>query len=466
MLNYLNCIESKTNLIVKHSETYHMQVKQQLSDIQNIVDDTLTFARKLGATAAEASMSKVQGIAVGTRLKEIETLEFTNDGGLAIAVFVGNKKGSASTADLSPDALKLAVTKAVEIAKYTNDDEFAGVADADLIATDFPDLDLYHPQSLDAEFALAQALESETAGLEYSDLIVNSDGASYNANIGVRVYGNSQGINAGYPSSRYSLSCVLIAQQQQDMQRNYAYTVSRDAKQLDTPVNVGIEAAKETLSRLGAQKLGTTKAPVIFHRDIASGLFGHLIAAISGGSLYRKSSFLLDSLGETIFPTWLNINELPYLKQGLASSSFDSEGVQTRDMDIIKDGVLANYLLTSYSGRKLGLRSNGHAGGIHNCIVSDTGHSDEGLLRTMGTGLLVTELMGQGVNIVNGDYSRGAAGFWVENGVIQYPVHEITIAGNLRDMFANIVAIGAQREVRGALQTGSILLSDMQIAGA
>lgn len=442
-----------------------MQVKQQLSDIQNIVDETLTFAKKQGATAAEASMSKVQGIAVSTRLNEIENLEFTNDGGLGIAVFVGNKKGSASTADLSPGALKLAVTKAIEIAKYTNDDEYAGVADADLIATDFPDLDLYHPQPLDAEYALEQALLCEKAGLAYSDLIVNSDGASYNADVGVRVYGNTQGINAGYPSTRYSLSCVLIAKQQEDMQRNYAYTVSRDAMQLDSPSYVGIEAAKETLSRLGARKLDTTKAPVIFHRDIASGLFGHLIAAIGGGNLYRKSSFLLDSIGQTIFPQWLNINELPYLKQGLASSSFDSEGVQTFDMDIIKDGVLANYLLTSYSGRKLGLRSNGHAGGIHNCIVSDTGHSDEELLRTMGTGLMVTELMGQGVNIVNGDYSRGAAGFWVENGVIQYPVHEITIAGNLRDMFANIVAIGAQREVRGALQTGSVLVNDMQIAG-
>jgi PmbA protein len=443
-----------------------MQVKQQLSDIQNIVDETLIFAKKMGATAAEASMSKVQGIAVSTRLKEIETLEFTNDGGLGIAVFVGNKKGSASTADLSPSALKLSVTKAIEIAKYTNEDECAGLADADLIATDFPDLDLYHPQPLDAEYALEQALVCEKAGLAHSDLIVNSDGASYNADVGVRVYGNTQGINAGYPSTRYSLSCVLIAQQQEDMQRNYAYTVSRDAMKLDSPNKVGVEAAKETLSRLGARKLDTTKAPVIFHRDIASGLFGHLIAAIGGGNLYRKSSFLLDSIGETIFPQWLNINEIPYLKQGLASSSFDSEGVQTHDMDIIKDGVLANYLLTSYSGRKLGMRSNGHAGGIHNCIVSDTGHSDEDLLRTMGTGLLVTELMGQGVNIVNGDYSRGAAGFWVENGVIQYPVHEITIAGNLRDMFANIVAIGTQREVRGALQTGSVLVNDMQIAGA
>lgn len=443
-----------------------MQVEQHLSEIQNIVDETLSFAKQQGATAAEASMSKVQGIAVGTRLKEIETLEFTNDGGLGIVVFVGNKKGSASTADLSPAALKLTVTKAIEIAKYTNEDEFAGIADAELMATEFPDLDLYHPQTLDAEYALEQALLCENAGLEQSELIVNSDGASYNANIGVKVYGNTHGINSGYPSTRYSLSCVLIAQKDEDMQRDYAYTVSRDAKQLDTPESVGKEAAAVTLSRLGARKLATTKAPILFHRDIASGLFGHLIGAISGGSLYRKSSFLLDSLGEELFPTWLNIEERPYLKQGLASSSFDNEGVQTRDMDIIKDGALCNYLLTSYSARKLGMTSNGHAGGIHNCIVSSTGESDEELLKKMGTGLIVTELMGQGVNIVNGDYSRGAAGFWVENGVIQYPVHEITIAGNLRDMFKNIIAVGKQKEVRGALQTGSVLIDNMQIAGA
>ncbi len=443
-----------------------MQVEQQLSEIQNVVEDTLNFAKKLGATSAEASMSKVQGIAVSTRLEEIETLEFTNDGGLGIAVFVGNKKGSASTADLSPQALKLAVTKAIEIAKYTSEDEFAGVADKDLIATEFPDLDLYHPQTLDAEHALDQALTCEKAGLAHSEAIINSDGASYNANLGVRVYGNTNGINAGYPSSRYSLSCVLIGKKDDDMQRDYAYTVSRNPNHLDSAETVGIKAAEETIGRLGARKMQTTKAPILFHRDIASGLFGHLIGAISGGSLYRKSSFLLDKLGEQIFPSWFNINELPHLKQGLASTNFDNEGVRTVDMDIIKDGVLANYLLTSYSGRKMNMRSNGHAGGIHNCIVSHTGHSDEELLATMGTGLVVTELMGQGVNIVNGDYSRGAAGYWVENGVIQYPVHEVTIAGNLKDMFANIIAIGSEIEARGSMQTGSVLIDNMQIAGA
>jgi PmbA protein len=442
-----------------------MQVEQQLSEIQNVVDETLKLAKKLGATAAEASMSKVQGISVTSRMQEVETVEFTNDGGLGVCVFVGSKKGNASTADLSPDALRLTVEKAIEIAKYTSEDNCSGLADADLIATDIPDLDLYHPQTLDAEYALQQALAAEKAGLDTDPRIVNSDGGSYNANLGVRVYGNTHGINAGYPSSRFSLSCVLIAQEGDDMQRDYAYTVSREANKLDSAQTVGKSAGEHTISRLGARKISTAKVPVLFHRDIASGLFGHFVGAVSGGSLYRKSSFLLDSINTQVFPNWLSIEERPHMLRGLASSPFDNEGVRTTDMDIVKNGMLEHYLLTSYSARKLSLTSNGHAGGIHNCIVSDTGHSDEALLREMGTGLIVTELMGQGVNIVNGDYSRGAAGFWVENGVIQYPVHEITIAGNLKDMFMNIVAIGKTREVRGSLQTGSVLISEMQIAG-
>lgn len=442
-----------------------MQVEQQLSEIQNVVDETLILAKKLGATAAEASMSKVQGISVTSRMQEVETVEFTNDGGLGVCVFVGGKKGNASTADLSPNALRLTVEKAIEIAKYTSEDRCSGLADADMIATDIPDLDLYHPQTLDAEYALQKALAAEKAGLESDSRIVNSDGASYNANLGVRVYGNTHGINAGYPSSRFSLSCVLIAQQGDDMQRDYAYTVSREANKLDTAEAVGKSAATQTVSRLGARKISTAKVPVLFHRDIASGLFGHFVSAVSGGSLYRKSSFLLDSINTQVFPDWLSIEERPHLLGGLASSPFDNEGVRTENMDIVRNGALEHYLLTSYSARKLGLITNGHAGGIHNCLVSDTAHSDEALLREMGTGLIVTELMGQGVNIVNGDYSRGAAGFWVENGVIQYPVHEITIAGNLKDMFMNIVAIGETLEVRGALQTGSVLISEMQIAG-
>lgn len=443
-----------------------MQIEQQLSDVQNVVDDVLKLAIKKGATQAEASMSKVQGIAVSSRMKDVENVEFTNDGGLGISVYVGKRKGSASTADLSPEALTLAVEKAVDIAKYTSEDPCTGLADKELIATEFPDLDLYHPEVLDTQKGIELAIEAESAALAYDARITNSDGASYNANLGMRVYGNTHGINAGYPSSRYSLSCMVIGAEGDDMQRDYAYTVNRKANLLKSAALVGEEAAQATVERLGARKINTATVPVILNKDIASSLFGHYVGAISGGSLYRRSSFLLDKLGTQVFPEWLNIQERPFIKAGLASSSFDNEGVATRDMTIVEAGKLSTYLYTTYSGRKLNETSTGHAGGIHNWLVNDTGHSDKDLLKEMGTGLLVTELMGQGVNIVTGDYSRGAAGFWVENGEIQYPVHEITIAGNLADMFANIAAIGNERDVRGSVQTGSILLNEMKIAGS
>ncbi|APE04563.1 MULTISPECIES: metalloprotease PmbA [Alteromonas] len=442
-----------------------MQIEQQLSEIQNVVDDVLKMALSKGATQAEASMSKVQGIAVSSRMQEVENVEFTNDGGLGISVYVGKRKGSASTADLSKAALSLAVEKAVDIARYTSEDPCTGLADAELIATEFPDLELYHPQELDTEKAIKTTIETEAAAMNYDSRITNSDGASYNANLGMRVYGNTHGINAGYPSSRYSLSCMVIGSQENDMQRDYAYTVNRQADLLKSATFVGEEAAKATVERLGARKINTANVPVLFHKDLASSLFGHYVGAISGGSLYRRSSFLLDSLGKQVFPEWLNIEERPLIKSGLASSSFDNEGVSCSDMTIVDSGQLATYLYTTYSARKLNTVSNGHAGGIHNWLVGDTGHSDADLLKEMGTGLFVTELMGQGVNIVTGDYSRGAAGFWVENGIIQYPVHEITIAGDLRDMFRNIVAIGKDKDVRGSVQTGSVLVNEMKIAG-
>ncbi|MCW8109824.1 metalloprotease PmbA [Alteromonas ponticola] len=442
-----------------------MQIEQQIAEIQEVVADVLKMAQQKGATQAEASMSKVEGIAVSTRLREVENVEFTNDGGLGITVYVGKHKGSASTADLSKSALELTVEKAVDIARYTNEDPCAGLADKELIATEFPDLDLYHPQALDTEKAIEIALATEAAALDYDKRIVNSDGASYNANMGMRVYGNTHGINTGYPSSRYSISCMMIAAEGNEMQRDYAYSVDRQASRLYSPKQVGEEAAQATIERLGARKIKTANVPVILHRDLASSLFGHLVSAISGGSLYRRSSFLLDKLGQQLFPEWLTIEEKPHLKSALASSNFDHEGVATKDMTIIDNGKLATYLYTTYSARKLNTQSNGHAGGIHNWIVGDSGHSDDALLKEMGTGLLVTELMGQGVNIVTGDYSRGAAGFWVENGVIQYPVHEVTIAGSLMDMFANIKAIGATRETRGSVQTGSVLIENMRIAG-
>jgi len=442
-----------------------MQAQQQLSEIQQVVSDVLSMARVKGAQQAEASMSKVQGIAVATRLKEVETVEFTNDGGLGISVYVDGCKGSASTADLSKDALSLTVEKAIQIAKYTGEDPCSGLAEAELMIKDPEDLELYHPIDLDTDAGLQIALAAETAALEADERITNSDGANYNANIGVKVYGNSHGVNVGYPSSRYSVSCVMIAGEGDDMQRDYAYTVSREADKLDSAQNVGITAAKNTVSRLGAQKLSTRNVPVIIDKELAPAFLGHFVSAISGGSLYRKSSFLLDSKGQQLFPEWFSIEERPHIKRALASSAFDNEGVATQDMDIVTDGVLNHYLFTSYSARKMGTQTNGHAGGIHNWLVSNTGQSQTELLAEMGTGLLVTELMGQGVNVVTGDYSRGAAGFWVENGVIQYPVHEITIAGNLKDMYRNIVAIGAEQEARGSIFTGAILLDSMAVAG-
>lgn len=440
-------------------------MQQQLSEIQNIVEDVLALAKKKGATQAEASMSKVQGIAVSSRLKEVETVEFTNDGGLGITIYVGQKKGSASTADLSPAALQLTVEKAIEIAKHTSDDDCSGLADKDLMAFDFPDLDLFHSSELDTERGIQLAIAAETSALDVDPRITNSDGASYNANIGTKVYGNSHGFNAGYNSSRYSLSCVVIGEQDGDMQRDYAYSVDRDMKLLATPEQIGRDAAQFTLDRLGARKVKTGKVPVLFHREIAAGLFGHFISAISGGSLYRDSSFLLDKLGQQVLPNWFDISERPHILSGLASSPFDHEGVKTTDSEIVTDGILNQYLLTSYSARKMSMQTTGHAGGIHNWLIKSTGESDQQMLQKLGTGLLVTELMGQGVNIVTGDYSRGAAGYWVENGIIQYPVHEITIAGNLADMLMNIQAVGAVPEVRGSVQTGSVLIGDMQVAG-
>jgi PmbA protein len=447
------------------SETDIMQTKQQLEDIKQVVSDVLAMAKAQGATEAEASMSKVQGIAVSARMQEVENIEFTNDGGLGIAVYVGRHKGSASTADLSPAALSLTVQKAIEIAKHTGEDDCNGIADVDQMATYIPDCDLYHPIELDTELGLTYALAAEKAALDSSDKITNSDGASYNANIGCRVYGNSHGLIAGYPSTRYSLSCVVLSQSEHDMQRDYAYSVSRVSTELSAPEAIGQEAAKNAIDRLDARKINTGKYPVVFDRQIASSLFGHFVGAISGGSLYRKSSFLLDSIQTQVLPEWLSIAEKPHVKRALASSPFDNEGVQTKDMQIVQDGVLQHYLLTSYSARKMGLTTTGHAGGIHNWYVSTNAPDQAALLQQMGTGLLVTELMGQGVNGVTGDYSRGAAGFWVENGIIQYPVHEITIAGNLKTMLKNITAVANDIEARGSIQTGSVLISEMQIAG-
>ena len=440
-------------------------ISSQISHVKERVENALSLAKKLGADGAEVAMSRQQGLSVNTRLGEVENVEFTNDGALGITVYAQGRKGSASTADLSEDALNQAVQAAVNIAKYTSVDDCSGLADKSRLAMTPKDLDLHHPKSLTTDQAIDIAKRCEDAALESDERITNSDGATLACFEGFKVYGNSHGQLVGYPSSRHSISCVSIASDGDDMQRDYAYTVNRDFDLLDEPEAIGRKSASEVISRLHAQKLSTQKVPVMFRADIANTVFGHFIAAISGGNLYRKSSFLLDALGQPIFPDHLTISERPHIEKALASSSFDSEGVATVDREIISKGQLETYLLTSYSARKLGMTTTGHAGGIHNWLVSTNGGDFEAMLKQLGTGLLVTELMGQGVNVVTGDYSRGAAGFWVENGKIAYPVSEITIAGKLQDMFKNLVSVGTDTDMRGSIRTGSIIIEEMQVAG-
>ena len=441
-------------------------IYQHISEVKDAVSEVLEHAKKLGATAAEAAMSSTSGLSVSTRMGEVETIEFNQDGGLGISVYVGNNKGSASTADLNPKTLRTVVEKAIDIAKFTSDDPFNGIADKELLEFAPQDLDLYHPWEVSPEQGIELCHQAEQAALTADERIVNSDGASFSSHQGLRVYGNSHGMIAGYPRTRHSISTMVIGKEGEQMQRDSAYTVARHKDDLNDAAKVGLEAATETLAKLNSQKLGTMKVPVIFRADIANSLFGHLVSAIGGGALYRKSSFLLDSLGTKVFSDCVNISERPHLLKGLASSPFDAEGLKTVDREIIQGGELQTYLLASYAARKLSMAPTGHAGGIHNWLVEQT-HADlKALLKTMGTGLLVTELMGQGVNTVTGDYSRGAAGFWVENGEIQYPVSEITIAGNLKDMFKAVVGLGGDIERRGGIQTGSVLIEQMQVAGS
>ncbi|RUO75925.1 metalloprotease PmbA [Idiomarina seosinensis] len=443
-----------------------IELEQQLEQVKGAVSKALAIADEIGVSEAECSISKSSGISVGTRMGEVETVEFNQDGALGISVYRDHRKGSASTTDLSPEAIRAAVNKACEIAKHTSADPYNGLADKQLIAESYPELDLCHPGDQSADYAIEQALRCERHALQLDKRIINSDGAHYGSHSGFKVYGNSHGFLGGYLQSRHDLSCVLIAEQDGKMQRDMSYTVAREIDDLVAAEKVAEQAADETLSRLGARKIDTAKVPVIFRADVAGSLFGHLVSAISGGNLYRKSSFLLDALGKQVLPDWLTVNENPHIIGGLASSPFDNEGLPTRQQDIVKNGELQTYLLTSYAARKLGRQPTGHAGGIHNWRLTHSDKSLAELCQQMGTGLLVTELMGQGVNLVNGDYSRGAAGFWVENGEIQYPVEEITIAGNLKDMLRNIVEIGGDIDARHALHTGSVLLDELRVAGA
>ena len=440
-------------------------LKQQEQELREAVSYAVEIATNAGASA-EVAVTKVSGLSVSARLQEVENVEFNNDGALGISVYVGQQKGNASTSDLSPAAIKSAVESALAIAKYTSPDNCAGLADRELMAFEAPDLDLYHPAEVDVDQAIKLALETEKAALDYDEKIVNSEGAAFNSHTGVRVYGNSYGMLQSYLSSRYSLSCSVIAGKDEQLERDYEYTISRDVKCLESGSWVGQHCAEKTLARLQPQKMATQEVPVVFLNDVATGIVSHLAAAISGGSLYRKSSFLLDHLGKQILPDWFAISERPHLIRRLASSPFDSEGVRTVSREIIEQGVLQTYLLTSYSSKKLGMPSTGHAGGIHNWLVKpNLSGGLTALLREMGTGLLVTDLMGQGVNLVTGDYSRGASGFWVENGEIQYPVAEITIAGELKTMFNQIVAVSDDIEHRSNIQTGSILLENIKVSG-
>jgi PmbA protein len=405
------------------------------------------------------------GLSVTARLGEVETLEYQRDRGMGVTVYRGKRKGSASTADLSERAIRETVAKAVSIAGFTAEDPCAGLPDPDTIATSIPDLDLCHPWEIDPENARDLAVACEAAALDVDKRITNSEGASLSSHRGLRVFGNSLGFLGGYESTMHSLSCAVIAQQDDDMQRDYWYSSVRDWRDLEEGPAIGRRAAHRALERLNARKLSTCTAPILLVPELARGLFGHLIAAIRGGSQYRRSSFLLDSAGTQVLPKWITLQERPHIKKALGSAPFDSEGVTTRDRDIVDAGVLTGYVLSTYSARKLGMKTTGNAGGVHNLLVQADGVDPAELMRKMGRGVMVTELMGQGVNGVTGDYSRGAAGYWIEDGKIAYPVHEITIAGNLKEMLSNIVALGNDVDTRGGIRVGSVLLSEMTVAG-
>ena len=440
-------------------------MKSRQLDLQQSVEELLQEAKRQGASAAEAAVSSDAGLSVTVRLGETETIEHTRDNGLGVTVYFGQRKGSASTSDLSPQAIKETVEAACNFARYTSEDNCAGLADASLMATELPDLDLYHPWNQSVEEAIELAIRCETAARETDQRIFNSEGATLNSHNGLQVYGNTHGFIGGYPSSRHSLSCAVLGKEGESMQRDYWYTLARKGEQLESAESVGEMAAKRTVARLNGRRIKTQQAPVLFQADVAVGLLRSFIGAIRGSSLYRKASFLLDQLGKPVFPEFINIHEDPLLSGGLASSAYDSEGVATSRKDFIQDGVLSSYVLDSYAARKLGMQTTGNGGGVRNLRISSGDQDREGLLKTMQRGLLVTELMGQGVNMVTGDYSRGATGFWIENGEIQFPVEEITIAGNMKEMFLGLQEVGCDIETRSSVQTGSWLIDNMMIAG-
>jgi len=435
--------------------------------LKQISEDALKVAKQAGASAAEVDVSFGTGQTVSVRKGETENIEYNRDKGISITVFFGHKKGYASSSDFSPQAIKDTVEAACNIAKFTAEDPFCGLADANLMAQKIPDLNLYHPWTLTVEEAGELARRCEAAALAVDQKrITNSEGASVSTSEGQFVYANTHGFSGGYPSSRHSISCSVIAEATGAMQRDYWYSAARDANDMRTAEYVGQLAGERTVRRLGSRAIKTGQYPVLFEAPLASGIISSLVSAISGGNLYRKSSFLLDSLGKKVASSLLNIEELPHLEKGLASSPFDNEGVISTPRMLVENGMLQGYVLSSYSARKLGLQTTGNAGGAHNLVVQHTQQSFADLLKMMGTGLLVTELLGHGLNMVTGDYSRGAAGFWVENGVIAYPVEEITIASNMKEMLNQIIAVADDAIMPSSKQTGSILIEKMTVAAA
>jgi len=449
-----------------HSMVTQSQLNREaeLDALESHVGATLRRAHKAGATDAEASAHTSQGLSVAVRLGEVETLEHMQDRGINVTVFIGKRTGHASSADLRTESIEACVDRAMEIARYTQEDSCNGLAEAELLATEFPDLDLWHPSSVDADTAIERALACEEAG-RADQRITNSEGASFNAGLGLSVYGNSNhfiGRNAG---TRFGQNCILLAGEGDGMQRDYSYDSRRKLPDLESPEQTGIEAAQRTISRLNARRLPTAEMPVLLSSEVATGLVGHLVGAISGTALYRNASFLKDTVGEQLFPGWLNILERPHLLRGAGSASFDGEGVVTRARKIIDAGILQGYVMSSYSARRLGLQTSGNSGGVRNLLLESGGQGCDDLFQEMQNGFYVTEVMGQGVSLVTGDYSRGAAGFLVENGEISHAVAEVTIAGKLGEMFHNIVAAGSDLDTRGNIHVGPVLISRMMVAG-
>lgn len=448
----------------------HDDSRARLDRLAELSQRLLAHCRTRGASQAEVSCSEETGLNVSVRMGEVETVESTRDRGIAVTVYFGQRKGSASTADLREESLDATVEQACAIARHTEHDDAAGLADAELMATPLPDgswrdFDSWHPWAIDADRAIDLALAAEAAGRERDPRIENSDGASVGSGESIGVYANSHGFIGRERSTQHSLGCALIAGRGDDMQRDGWYTIGLSADDLESPAAVGRKAAERTVARLQPRSVATGEYPVLFAAEMARSLVGHLIGAVSGGALYRRASFLVDTAGTQLFPDWFGIDELPFLRRGLRSSAFDADGVATRESALVDAGVLQRYVLGTYSARKLGLQTTGNAGGVHNLQVRANAGGFDALLAGMGRGLLVTELMGQGVNAITGDYSRGAGGFWVEDGAIQYPVDNITVAGNLKAMFRAIEAVGADVDPRSHVRTGSILVGRMTVAG-